>query len=141
MKATFLVGRADHAGKHNDRNFDVSKSEHIDAARSRNNRYWTYNDDETKSFEQLELEFYASHFFQHIYEQNRRNEEARHAERNKTVEQYYRHKQTQPEDVILQIGDRDTHVDGEALWKCTLEYQKKFEENYGRNCKILKRNI
>lgn len=44
MKATRHNGRAGKFGaynvKHNDRNFDVSNSEHIDAERAKGNIYW-----------------------------------------------------------------------------------------------------
>lgn len=136
MKATFLAGRVDKAGKHNDRNFDVSLAEHIDPSRMEENKYWTYNGSKG-TFEQVELEFYTSHFYKHVNEQNKRNEATGHAERNRTVEDYMKNKSTRPEDIIIQIGDKDNHVDGEQLWDCVLEFQRQFDEVYGDHCKIV----
>ena len=137
MKATFLAGRADSSGKHNDRNFDISKAKHIEEERIIENKYWTYNGNTSKTFEQLELEYYTKNFYAHIAAQNERNTKMRHPSRNKTVEQYFRSHRTQPEDVILQVGNKDSHIDKELLWECALEYEKRFSEAYGRSCKIL----
>lgn len=136
MKATFLAGRVDHCGKHNDRNFDISSANHIDSERVHLNQYWTYNNS-GQTFEQSELEFYTKYFYNHVSEQNQRNTEARHPERNQTIESYYKNVRTQPEDIILQIGNRENSVDADSLWECALEYQKQFEQAYGKNCKIL----
>ena len=137
MKATFISGRVDRSGRHNDRNFNVALSRHIDQTKTGANKYWTYNNEYDKTFLQTELEFYTSNFFSHINEQNNRNIAGGHSERNKTVEQYLKNKITQPEDIIVQIGNKDEHASAEELWDCVLEFQKQFDEAYGEHCKII----
>ena len=53
------------------------------------------------------------------------------------MEDYYKGKNTRPEDKILQIGDIKEHATGEELWECALEYLNRFDNIYGDKCKIL----
>lgn len=137
MKITNRNSRIDKAGKHNDRNFDLDKASHIDQNKVHLNRYYTYNGDTTKTFEEVEKEFYERHFGDKIELQNNKNTAERHPERNKTVEDYYHGKRTRPEDKILQIGNFFDHVDGYTLWECALQYAKEFDEKFGDHCKIV----
>jgi len=73
----------------------------------------------------------------HITQQNARNVKAGHPERNKTLDQYYRNFYSRPEDGILQIGNINEHVSAEELWKCALEYARRFDQRFGTGCKIL----
>ncbi len=137
MKLSFQCGRADSAGRHNDRNFDVSLAEHINPEKSADNRYWTYNGETDKTFRDIELDFYKSSFKEYIKTQNKKNRQSRHLERNKSINQYYSQKYTRPEDVIIQIGNTKEHVSPEQLWACTQEYISKFNERFGDHCVIL----
>lgn len=87
MKVTRHNGRSGKHGvynpKHNDRQFDVAKSEHIDAARSSGNinldyqrEYRSLEEDGTDgiSFEDVELDYYRTHYGDYIRNQNARNE-------------------------------------------------------------------
>lgn len=137
MKLTFQNGRVDVSGRHNDRNFDVSKAKHINAEKMTENKYWTYNDEKNKEFNKIELDFYAKHFQKYLDMQAARNAKNGHPERDRTIKKYYHAKHSRPEDKIIQIGNKDEHPDAEKLWECALEYQKRFDELYGENCKIL----
>ncbi len=137
MKITNRNARIDRAGKHNDRNFNLDNAPHIDQTKLGENKYYTYNGDTEHSFDEIEREFYEVHFSSYLAEQNRKNEEARHKERNRSVEDYARSKYTRPEDKILQIGNIKEHASGEELWECALEYMRQFNEIFGEHCMIL----
>lgn len=145
MKVTVRGARMDKAGRHNDRNFDISSADHIDPELSKNNRIWIYTGETYSGYEQaehmtlldLELDYYRQHFQDAVNAQNERNIKARQKSRNKTLEEYYRQYQTQPEDVILQIGDFKEHADPDTLWECAMDYVQEFRSRYGDSCKIL----
>lgn len=137
MKLVSHNGRKDSSGRHNDRNFDLSKAPHIEAERSKDNRYYTYNGEMDKTFRQIELEYYKEHFSKALQEQNIRNIKNRHPERNKTIRDFHRAKQTRPEDKIIQVGDKYNHISGDKLWEIAEEYRKRFNEMYGSHCTIL----
>lgn len=107
MRATIHNGRTSHLGtftpKHNDRNFNIKNTEHIDPERVKNNRYWNWTGKEI-TFEDAEIAFYEKHISAHLEAQNARYRAQRHAERAKTMDEYRRSPQTCPEEVILQIG-------------------------------------
>lgn len=137
MKLTSHNARVDSSGLHNDRNFDLDSAPHIDKEKVNENLYWTYNGEKNKPLNELEFDFYKKHFSKYLARQNKRNKEAGHKERNRTMKQFYRAAHTRPEDKIIQIGNRNEHPTPEALWKCALEYQRQFNEIFGENCKIL----
>lgn len=137
MKVTNRNAREDRSGKHNDRNFNIDNAPHIDQERMKDNKYYTYNGDEAHRFNEIEHEFYDTHFSKYLDEQNRRNTAIRHKERNRTVDDYVKGKYTRPEDKILQIGNIREHATGEELWACALEYKDRFDALFGDHCKIL----
>lgn len=136
MKASNHNARVDKSGRHNDRNFDVSKASHIDRDLVDQNIYWRYNGRDDLSFEKLETEFYKEHFSAFL---EQRNEKYRKRRQYKNIwsANDYRKSQARPEDKILEIGNADEHASPEELWACALEYQKRFNEKYGDHCKIL----
>lgn len=128
MKATRHNGRSGKHGsyntKHNDRQFDISHSEHIDEELALQNVYWdcyggrrasaeTLENDE--SFEKIELRFYHDNYQDFVNGQNYRNECNGHSERNRSVEDIYRNKKTCPEESILQLGNIDGSASAETL--------------------------
>lgn len=137
MKTSNINARADTSGKHNDRNFDLSAAPHINAEKSKENLYYTYNGEKNMSFRELELEYYRNHFQQSLERTNENYIKSRHKERVKSIEQMYSHRYTMPEDKILQIGDINEHASKEELWECAMEYKDRFEDIYGDNCIIL----
>lgn len=137
MRITDKNKKIDKAGKHNDRNFDISYAPHIDPERVKNNLYWTYIGDTSKKFNEIEKDFYVDMFSDHIKNQNKRNEAIRHKERNKTINDYLHDKRTRPEDKLLQIGNSKKHATAEQLWECAQEYRERFDNLYGESCKII----
>ena len=108
LKASLHSGRG--SAKHNDRKFDLDKAEHINQEKTKDNVYHicTKNEElKSKSFEEYEREFYSRTFKKACEAQNTRNEKARHPERNRTPEQWYQDKAKQPEETILQIGNKE----------------------------------
>jgi flagellin-specific chaperone FliS len=137
MKLSFHIGKADAGGRHNDRNFDISKAPHINPELVKENRYYTYNDRTDLSFRQVELEFYRQTYGNHLAKQNARYRKAGQKARIKTIQDYYSSIRTRPQDLIIQIGNREENVGGDKLWDCALEYARQFDEKYGDYCKIL----
>lgn len=74
------------SARHNDRQFDVSQSDHIDPEQSRGNRYWRWNQQDTpeQSFENCEQEFYERTFADYLQAQNQRHIDNRHPGRVKS---------------------------------------------------------
>lgn len=137
MKVTNRNARMDASGKHNDRRFDLKNAPHIDASKSKDNIYYTYNDDSNHTFAEVERAFYKEHFSEAIEAQNRRNKAGGHNNRNTNIEKYHKGRNTRPEDKLLQVGDMNEHISAEKLWECALEYKERFEKMYGEHCKIL----
>ena len=150
MRVTSHNGRSGKHGsynpKHNDRQFDVAKSEHIDAARAMENVYWDYkrgyrvperDGDDGISFEEIELEFYESTYGEYIENQNARNEMNRHPERNRSIEDLYRNDKTCPEETIYQIGNMEQTVSEETLLDITEEFLEEREKLFGSHVKLL----
>lgn len=153
MKLTRHNGRAGKHGtynpKHNDRQFDIENSEHIDAQRTRQNVYWdcyrgvTTSEKQEKdtdkdfSFEDIERMYYASRYGDFVDAQNERNEKARHPERNRTVEDLLKNKKTCPEESIYQIGTLEDHVSGDVLLAIVNEFFGEMERRFGSHVRIL----
>ena len=137
MRLTLHSGRVDSSGRHNDRNFDVSKAEHIDQTRMSLNKYYTYNGDCESTFQQLELDYYNKHFADALNARNEMYQTYRQPKRCQTMDQFFRSVKSRPEDVIFQVGTRSEHITGEELWKIAIDYRERFEEIYGSSCRIL----
>lgn len=137
MRLTSHNGRADSSGRHNDRNFDLSKAPHILQEKVKDNRYFTYNGEMDKTFAEIEKSYYKEHFGDYIRYQNKKNKEHRHGNRIRTIDQYHSSRNTRPEDKIIQIGDKDNHIEGDLLWEVALEYQSRFDKMFGEHCRIL----
>ena len=150
MKATRHNGRAGKKGtynvKHNDRNFDVKNSEHIDEVRVAQNVYWDCyqgycfagSDEPRKyTFSEVERAFYFENYEDHVLAQNARNEAARHKERNRTIDDVLKNKNTCPEESVLQLGNVDGTVPGSLLAQISAEYFEEFEKRFGSHVHIL----
>lgn len=153
MKLTRHNGRSGKNGpynpRHNDRRFDVENSEHIAAERVVQNIYWdcyrgvttmqTRGEGETPdfSFEQIEHAYYLEHYGDFVDAQNARNEQARHPERNRTIEKLLKDKKTCPEETIFQIGTIEESVSPETLVLVVGEFYQEFEKRFGSHVHIL----
>lgn len=117
--------------RHNDRQFDISQSDHIDPERSRGNRYWRWNQQDTpeQTFEDCEQTFYEKTFADYLQAQNQRHIENRHPGRVKTIEQYRQSRLGRPEQVIMEIGNNKTGApDPDTLWtiiEAQLDWERK----------------
>ena len=108
MRGTRHNGRSGKDGvynpKHNDRNFDIGNSDHIDPERIDNNIYWDcyqgyYREEDKRerkilSFSEIEKRYYSEHYGDFISEQNERNIKARHPDRCRTLEDLLKDKKT-----------------------------------------------
>lgn len=128
--------------KHNDRQFDVAKSDHIDAIRRLENVNWDCqrgyrfpkkDADDGISFEEIELAYYRENFGEYVQNQNARNEKQRHPERNRTIEDMYKDEKTCPEESIWQIGNIDESVSPEVLQEIIEELLERRDKFYGSN--------
>lgn len=150
MRASRHNGRSGKHGvydvKHNDRNFDVANSEHIDAERTKLNVYWDcyqgycLNGDTSErkmTFTEIEKAYYFEHYGDHVDAQNERNEKAGHAERNRTTDDVLKNNKTCPEESILQLGNIDCSVTPDVLAKVVAESFEEFEKRYGSHVHIL----
>lgn len=143
MRVTSHNGRSGKHGaynpKHNDRQFDMSKSEHIDEVRAMENVYWDYQRgyrlprvrNDGISFEEIELQFYQDNYGEYIKNQNARNEMNRHPERNRSIEDLYHNDKTCPEETIYQIGNIDMSVSAETLLQIASEFFAEREKLFG----------
>ena len=135
--------------KHNDRQYDITTAENIVASKVidniiihydvNNNAYRIDNlNAKRKSIDEHEHEMYQELFGSALKSQNQRNIDARHPERNKTIDDLLDAKNTCPEETIFQIGSLD---DGfpppDVLWRIFESYQKDIIEHYGDNIHFL----
>ena len=148
MRATRHNGRSGKNGtynpKHNDRDFNVENSEHIDTERAKGNVYWDCyqgyclpGKEKKYTFSEIERAYYLEHFGDHIEAQNGRNEAVRHKERNRSVDDVLQNKKTCPEESILQLGNIDGTVPASTFAQISAEYFEEFEKRFGSHIHIL----
>lgn len=150
MKASRHNGRSGKHGvydvKHNDRDFNVEHSEHIDAERTKQNIYWDCyqgysfagsSEERQFNFTEIERAYYFEHYGDFVDAQNERNELARHPERNRTVEDVLKNNKTCPEESVLQLGNIDHAVTPDVLAKVVAEFFDEFNKRYGSHIHIL----
>lgn len=139
MRMTVHNGRAGKNGvyspKHNDRQFDTSRAEHIDPERMPGNVYWNWTG-KNISFEDAEKEFYELHCREHLDAVNQRHREQRHPERVRDMDAYRTARQTCPEETLFMIGNRDEHLPPKTL-RAICERLKDWEENTVSGLKVL----
>lgn len=139
MRMTVHNGRAGKNGvyspKHNDRQFDTSRAEHIDPERMPGNIYWNWTG-KNISFEDAEKEFYELHCREHLDAVNQRHREQRHPERVRDMDAYRTARQTCPEETLLMIGNKDEHLPPKTL-RAICEDLRNWEENTVSGLKVL----
>lgn len=139
MRMTIHNGRAGKNGtyspKHNDRQFDTSRAEHIDPERMPGNVYWNWTG-ENVSFEDAEKAFYEEHCREYLDAVNQRHREQRHPERVRDMDAYRTARQTCPEETLFMIGNRDEHLPPKTL-RAICEKLKDWEESTVSGLKIL----
>lgn len=108
MKVSYHNERSVGSAKHNDRNFDTDKAEHIDSNRKKFNRTTCVYPDMT--FEEAEEKFYRENFAALIEETNARRKKNRH-KNMMSVKSLLEGRNTKPEETIIQIGNIDEFPD------------------------------
>lgn len=124
--------------KHNDRNFDLENSPHIDRDLADQNYYWhCFNRTNPEmTFEEAEKEAYEQLFREALEAKNARYIEQRHPERVQTMDDYRTNARTCPEETIMQIGTAGNSVDPKLLYEiCTKQIS--WESKTFRNARIL----
>ena len=137
MRATRHNGRWG-SPKHNERDFDVGKASHIDAAKSSANTYWTWAGD--IGLQDAEQKYYAENFGEALAAQNARHIAARNYSRVKTMEQLVSGRNSCPEETILQIGDMQAGTDAGTFADCVADYlawEETWAKAHGYPCKML----
>ena len=150
MKASRHNGRSGKHGvydvKHNDRDFDVEHSEHIDSERTKQNVYWDCyqgysfagsSQERQFNFTEIERAYYYEHYSDFVDAQNERNEQARHPERNRTIDDVLKNNKTCPEESIYQIGTIGESVPPDTLFSIVNEFYEEFERLFGSHIHIL----
>ena len=153
LKLTRHNGRAGKHGtynpKHNDRNFDLTNSEHIDPERAKGNIYWDCvhgfrsalapqdPDDLAATFSEVERQFYESRYSNFVESQNERNAKIRHTKRNRSIPDLLSSRKTCPEETIYQLGTKDDHASGEVLLAVVTEFIGEFKARFGDYVHVL----
>ena len=153
MRLTRHNGRSGKNGtynpKHNDRRFDVKKSEHIQLERTLDNVYWdcyqglhspeNHEQEENAffSFEDIERLFYSDRYSSYCSAQHERNRKNGHPERNRTTDDLRVDKKTCPEETLIQIGTMEQSVPADVLKQVAIEYFEEFERRFGEYVHIL----
>ena len=153
LKLTRHNGRAGEHGtynpKHNDRNFNLTNSEHIDQERAKGNIYWDCfhgfrsvlappdPDDLAATFSDVERRFYETHYTAFVEGQNERNAKNRHTERNRSIPDLLSSRKTCPEETICQLGTLDEHASAEDLLNIVTEFIDEFKAKFGDHVHVL----
>lgn len=135
MRATNHHGRgtARHVSR---KGFDAP---HIDRAKAKDNIYWTWDSKashDAPDVEMSELRYYTQTYQPGLDEQNSKHKARRQYARIRTIEDVYHARNTQPEESLLYIGNRDnlTDVSTGTLWKCVADYvnwEKAYSKAHG----------
>ncbi len=152
IRLTRHNGRANKKGaystSHNDRSFDLSNSDHIDAERAKQNIYWDcYNgfrqlkpkDDEllAETFDDVEDLFYAQRYAGYVDGQHERNRKNRHPERDRTTTEIRKNTKTCPEESIYQLGTMEEHASPEILVTVVSEFLAEIDRRFGENVHVV----
>lgn len=132
MRVTQRSGRVG-TPKHNDRSF-----QELPNAQDRVVLWTCYGKD--ISFADAEKHFYEEHYSQALELTNKNSLDHRHPERVRTMEQVMTSKRTRPEEVVLQIGDKDESPDFRTFILCVNDYWTKLEawnRAHGKHMHIL----
>ena len=151
MRASRHNGRSGAHGtynpKHNDREFDISKSDDINPALTANNIYWNCHDRELvrhgdlnenhHSFTEVEANFYELVYKDYLDNQNNRHLASGHKERCRTMDDLRTNAKTCPEETIYQIGNIDKHVEYGTLVEIAAEFFNEISKRYGNHVHTL----
>ena len=124
------------SARHNDRTFlqemtpqeREEKASHIHTENTHKNRTWSIGRAGDGDLKDRELTFYRERYSSGLEETNRRYRRQGHPERCRTIEQIYVGQKTRPEEMILQIGDRETDVDPDVFSSAVVEYLQRLDQ-------------
>lgn len=114
------------SAKHNDRTFDTSKADNIDVEKSKYNVYWQIY--KGMDFKDAELKFYKDNYSDALKISNEKKIKQRHREKIRTINDVYNNNKTRPEELLLQIGDKNTIIDKDIYEKCVGDYLKELNK-------------
>lgn len=126
MRVTYRGTRKNLSNKHNDRNFDITKAEHINPLETEKNFYWSRYPG--FSFEETEKMTYEKLFSDYLDYQNSKHIERRQYKRVRTIDDILKNKNTGPEEFILQIGDMNDNPGKNTLGVCWNELYKRLND-------------
>lgn len=133
LRASQHSGR-EGSGRHNDRSFLAGRSEdwirehadHIDPSRTSDNQVYTW--DGQTDIERSERAWYDRTYGPAQEKINARYIRERHPDRCKTTNDLYDGKLTRPEEMILQVGNRDVRADDQAFVDALNDYINRLDE-------------
>ena len=114
---------------HNDRTFK-SQDEKVYREKTSNNLYWCLGSKEMhkgsplRDFDKVEHDVYVEYFSKALSAQNAKHKKAGNLDRIKSIDDYRKSKRTCPEEVLLYIGNKDTHADVDTIQTISSEYLK-----------------
>lgn len=137
MKVSYHNSREFGSPRHNDRDFDLSKAEHIDTSRTEKNRYVTIYPG--MSFLDTEIRFYKENFGAYVDDVNERRRKSHRKEKKMLTTEILRHdSRTKPEETIIQIGDLNEYPDDPDILLHVFNDLQKYSNKITRqHCKIL----
>ena len=138
MRATYRCSRSAGSARHNDRTFDLTAAKHIHQEKTQLNWNWhIYSSSKPDAtFEEAERRFYEKHYSASLKATNDRYLAQYHPERCKTIDDLIKGPKTRPEEVILQIGNKDefpNHMVLARSLKELMDYMTLWSREHG-NC-------
>lgn len=133
LRASQHSGR-EGSGRHNDRSFLAGRSadwirehaDHIDPSRTSDNQVYTW--DGQTDIERSERAWYDRTYAKAQEKTNSRYIREGHPDRCKTTADLYDGKLTRPEEMILQVGNRDVRADDQAFINALNDYLNRLDE-------------
>lgn len=141
MRKTMNNGRANkttgevYLAGHDDRQFDLETAEHINAALTKYNKYYTYYPGNL-SFQGVEKKYYTENYSEAQEAKNERYRANRHPERCKSIDDLLKSPRTCPEETIYQVGKMGNTIEPELLDEICKK-QLKWEQEQFPQVKIL----
>ena len=121
MRVSQHSGREGSA-RHNDRDFDLSLAPHLIEDKLTENRTWQMPKYKGMTFQEMERAYYHDTYNAAQEAKNERYRAQGHPERCKTTDDLLTGKLTRPEEIILQIGDRNSEVNPDDFTNCINDY-------------------
>lgn len=132
------------SAKHNGRDFELNKADHIDPKRTPQNFYWTWNGGSKgvtpEKFTACEQAYYEQVFQEGLDEQNEVHKSKRQYKRVREMKDWMKAYQHRPEERILQVGSMANPVPPQVSQAIVLEYlqwEMDWSNQHGRPFQVL----